>query len=151
MELKELKCYCRLEKLDNKLANQVDTVYNAIKETMNSISGCYNNYTMHDMGHGLRVASYMEQIAFGLDDSYNENIEEFSAFELALLILSAILHDIGMFIRPIDREEIKKNKIKYTTSLTYEGVLNAVGNDEEEAIKHLDNRMKLEKNNGIYV
>lgn len=137
MELKDLRTYQRLKEIDIKLVSQIDTVYNAVKETINSISGCYNNYTMHDMGHGLRVALYMEQIAFGLDEEFDENIKEFSAFELALLILSAILHDIGMFIRPEDKEKIKNNEIKYTTSLSYKGVLKAVDDDENEAIKEI--------------
>jgi len=137
MEIKDLKTYQRLTEIDIKLVSQIDTVYNAVKETINSISGCYNNYTMHDMGHGLRVALYMEQIAFGLDGEFDESIKEFSAFELALLILSAILHDIGMFIRPEDKEKIKNNEIKYTTSLSYKGVLKTVGNDENEAVKEI--------------
>lgn len=137
MELIDLKSYKRLKEIDLKLANQIDTVYNTVKETINSISGCYNNYTMHDMGHGLRVASYMEQIAFGLDEDFDENVKEFSAFELALLILSAILHDIGMFIRPEDKEKIKNDEIKYTNSLSFKGVLKTVGGNEEEAIKEI--------------
>lgn len=137
MELRDLRSYVKLQQLDNKLASQVETVYEAIKETINSISGCYNNYTMHDMSHGLRVASYMEDIAFGIDDEFEGNIKKFNAFELTLLILSAMLHDIGMFIRPEDKENIKNGNIKYTNSLTFNGVLKVVNNEEEEAIKEI--------------
>lgn len=137
MELNDLRSYKKLCQKDAKLATQVESVYNATKETINSISGCYNNYTMHDMSHGLRVASYMEDLAFGIDDEFDKNMDEFNAFELALLILSAILHDIGMFIRPEDRENIKSNRIPYTTSLTFEGVLKVVNGNEDEAVKEI--------------
>lgn len=137
MELKDLKSFKKLVKLDYKLATQVESVYEITKETINSISGCYNNFTMHDMAHGLRVASYMEELAFGIDDEFEQRINCYNAFELSLLILSAILHDIGMFIRPEDKENIKNNIIPYATSLTFEGVLSVVDNDEEEAIKEI--------------
>ena len=137
MQLHDLKSYKELVSSDRNLASQVESVYNATKETINSISGCYNNYTMHDIGHCIRVASYMEQIAFGLNDNFEINIKKFSAFELALLILSALLHDIGMFIRPEDKENIRNNKILYTSSLTFDGVLKAMNNNEDEAIKEI--------------
>lgn len=137
MELKDLKSYKQLYSLDNKLAAQIDSVFDITKETINSISGCYNNYTMHDIGHSIRVASYMEEIAFGIDDNFDDNIKNFSAFELALLILSALLHDIGMFIRPEDKENIKNNNIKYTSSLTFDGVMKTVNYNEDEAIKEI--------------
>ena len=136
MELKDLKSYQALKEMDTLLYTQVSTVYDMVKETINGISGHYNNFTMHDMNHGLRVASYMEQLAFGIDDKQEERLNQFTALELALLILSAILHDIGMFIRPEDEKEIKENKIKYSDTLTYAGVFQ-VKNDEKETIKEI--------------
>ena len=41
-----------------------------------------------------------------------------------------------MFIRPIDKENIKNNIINHTTSLTFDGVMKTV-NNEEEAIKEI--------------
>ncbi len=136
MELKDLKSYQALQELDTLLYTQVTTVYDMVKETINGISGHYNNFTMHDMNHGLRVAAYMEQLAFGIDDKQDVRLKQFTALELALLILSAILHDIGMFIRPEDKQAIKENRIKYSDTLTYKGVLQ-VKEDEEEAIKEI--------------
>jgi len=137
MELSNLKSYKKLLEWDSKLASQVEEVYELTESTINGISGCHNNYTMHDMNHGLRVAAYMECICFGIDEQFEDNIIKYNAFELALLILSAILHDIGMFIREEDRTEIKRNIIKYTTSLTFQGVMKVVNNNEEEAIKEI--------------
>src|ERR1041384_2463073 len=47
------------------------------------------DFTLHDEGHGYRVA---QRIAHLL----GSNLEHLSSSELALLLLSAYLHDIGM-------------------------------------------------------
>ena len=136
MTLNDLKSFPYLKEKDAIIAGQVETVYNLVFETINGISRFYDNYTMHDMNHGLRVARYMEELAFGLDDDFDANIKGFNALEIALMILSAILHDIGMFIRPEDEREIKANHIKYSNSLTFDGVLK-VSKDENEAVKEI--------------
>ncbi len=136
MDLRDLRSYSYLKEKDVDLAAQVDKVYHLVFETINGISSSYDNYTMHDMNHGLRVASYMEELAFGLNGDFEGNMNQYNAFEIALLLLSAILHDIGMFIRPEDRIEIKNNNIKHTDSVTYDGVLNVL-KDENEAIKEI--------------
>lgn len=132
-----MKSFTVLKVKDSILAGQVELVYNLTKETINGISGCYDNYTMHDMNHGLRVASYMENIAFGIDDDIDKRANAYNGLELALLILSAILHDIGMFITSQDKRDIKENMIKHNAnSITFEGVLKVVS-DEEEAVKEI--------------
>ena len=136
MDLRDLKSYQVLKERNSSFVNQIDLIFNLTRETINGIARSYDNYTMHDMNHGLRVAAYMEELAFGADEDFNRKIDNFNDLELTLIILSAILHDIGMFIRPEDENDIKANKIKYTDSLTYEGVLNVVGG-EEEAIKEI--------------
>jgi len=136
MELRDLKSYNILKEKDQLLAGQVEAIYKLTYETINGIARFYDNYTMHDMNHGLRVAAYMEKLAFGLGDDLYSNIKKYNALELALIILTAVLHDIGMFIRPEDEIAIKRNEIKYTNSLTYDGVLKVSGN-ENEAIKEI--------------
>lgn len=137
MEFSELKSYKKLEELDKNLFAQVQNVYNTVKETINSISGCFDNFTMHDIGHCVRVANYMEQLAFGIDEKKEENINRFNAAELSILLLSALLHDIGMFIRQIDRENIKNGKIGHEENLLFDGVLKVKKGNEEEAIKEI--------------
>jgi hypothetical protein len=48
-----------------------------------------SSYTLHDPAHSRRVAELIAKIA-------GPQLEHFSAFELALLILASYLHDIGM-------------------------------------------------------
>lgn len=137
MELKDLKSFKALSLKDTTLASQVELVYNLTKETINGISRCYDNYTMHDMNHGLRVAAYMEDIAFGIDADADARMDAFNGLELALMLLSAILHDIGMFITKQDMQDIKNNIIRHNSgSVTFEGVLKVVSN-ETEAVKEI--------------
>ena len=48
------------------------------------------DFTLHDAGHALRVAQRMEQL---LTDSARKNLSD---YELALLVLAAYGHDVGM-------------------------------------------------------
>lgn len=136
MDLHDLNLYKRLKAADGKLANQVESVCNLVRDTINGISGFFGNYTMHDMNHGFRVAAYMEKLAFGIGDNADKRAKKFNAMELALMLLSAVLHDIGMFVRKEDEENIPKNNIKYAGSITFEGVMR-VKNDEKEAVKEI--------------
>lgn len=139
MNLEDLEMYKYLKYEDPSLATQVREVYDLVYETINGISKSFSNYTMHDMNHGLRVASYMEQLAFGINDDFQINMKKFNAFEITLMILSAILHDIGMNISKQDEENIKNGIIKHSEALTYEGVL-SVYKDEKETIKEIVRR-----------
>ena len=137
MTLADLRLFQYVKQNDAKLASQIESVFYATKDTIDAIAGCYNNYTMHNTGHSLRVANYMGELACGIDDEFDENIKKYNAFEVTLMILSAVLHDIGMFIRPEDRDRILKNDIPYTNSLTFDGVMSVVNNNQEEAIKEI--------------
>ena len=59
MEFNDLISYKTLQAIDSNLFSQVNTVYKMVKETINGIAGCFDNYTMHDIGHCVRVAHYM--------------------------------------------------------------------------------------------
>lgn len=71
MKLQDLRSYKKLKTLDENLSSQIESIYNLTKDTINSISASYSNFTMHDIGHSLRVAKYMEEIAFGIDDKFD--------------------------------------------------------------------------------
>lgn len=132
MELQDLKSFKELEKMDRNLASQVETVFKLTKPIIDNIAKHFDNFTMHDTNHSIRVAKYMEQLAFGIDDEIMcEKMQNFNALELTIMILSALLHDIGMFIRDKDKEDIRNNNIKYSNSITYEGVLKIKKTDEE--------------------
>ena len=51
----------------------------------------FSNYTNHDITHSLRIADYMVSLLPG-------HIEEYSHTELAIMLISAIFHDVGMSV-----------------------------------------------------
>jgi len=73
------------------------------------------DFTLHDEGHAFRVAERMAQIMPA------ETIEGLSSYELAFLLFSAYLHDIGM--------TPKRRKV----SLHYNYLLTGVLGDLNEA------------------
>lgn len=142
MILEDLMMYKYLKGINSTLAEQVKDIYELTFETINSISRSFGNYTMHDMNHSLRVASYIEQLAFGIDKDAENKIKNFNALELSMMLLSSILHDIGMTIREKDRDLIKSEKIdKVSKSFSFKGVLKVNNNNEEEAIKEIIRRL----------
>lgn len=50
------------------------------------------DFTLHDAGHSFRVAKRMGELLSSPDDT----LGKLSVYELALLLLAAYLHDIGM-------------------------------------------------------
>jgi hypothetical protein len=63
---------------------------NSIETVLNSGGTSPTDFTLHDGEHGFRVAERMAEII------PNEVLPQLSEHELALLLLSAYLHDIGM-------------------------------------------------------
>lgn len=149
MDLKDLRMYNYLKSNNSELAEQVKSIYNLTFETINNISRSFGNYTMHDMNHSLRVAAYIEQLAFGIGKSFDENIKKFNCLEISIMILSAIIHDIGMTIRNQDKELIKSGEISgMDENLSFLGVLKVSDNNEEEAIKEIVRKLH---HNRVYI
>lgn len=76
----------------------------------NRIPVVFPNYTLHDINHCLRVISYMGEIT---------DIDNLNDFEIALLLYSALLHDIGMAvddttIKNIEDEKFELSSIKHS-------------------------------------
>jgi len=61
-----------------------------IERVLSSAGTSPLDFTLHDAEHSFRVAEWMAKIVPG------DVLEKLSGYELALLLLSAYLHDIGM-------------------------------------------------------
>lgn len=124
-DFKDLKIYQLIT--DENLKNQVNKVIDIASNILNEINGEYKEYTFHDVGHAYRVAQYMSQIALGLNKKdINERIEKFSQLEYALMLMSAVLHDVGMFYTDEEYYDIVNKKELYLNQFTYQGVLRAL-------------------------
>ncbi len=118
----DLDLYKKIQ--DRRLLSIIDSIVEKVKYPINSINSLFTNYTMHDMGHCYRVACVMAQLVE--EKSLND-------FEYTLLILCALLHDIGMYCSPEAIASIKDG-MEDSEDLKFQGVFNVLGN-ENEAIK----------------
>lgn len=81
----------------------IRNIYSLIAPLLNEICIKFDNYTLHNIDHSLRVLHYMCEIA-------GENtLTELSNLELAMIIDVALLHDIGMYVTDDDEASIKSN------------------------------------------
>jgi hypothetical protein len=85
------------EELESRYGLDSDSIRVALKQCMPEIQAVLmqggtasTDFTLHDAGHGFRVAQRMAQII------PSDVLPELTTYELALLLLSAYLHDIGM-------------------------------------------------------
>jgi len=149
MDIKDLISYRLLIK--SPLKSIVDNVYKTICEVINAIPACHKNFTMHDIQHSLRVISYMEQIAFKksfnnlhkFDINELEKSNPFSDFEIMLILLSGLLHDIGMFYSDNDVKNIENGEMN-DNNITFEGILK-LHISKEEAIKDIIRRTHADR------
>jgi hypothetical protein len=121
-----------LEKKQGEKEGAVQTFLNGFLPTIEKIltSGgtSPNDFTLHDAGHAFRVAKRMGDIVGDL-------LSKLSVYDLALLLLSAYLHDIGM----IPEEGKVNNHYKYLLTGKEEGI----SEDEIEALcRWLDDEEK---------
>lgn len=119
---------------DEKIKQQVIDVIEAAAPILNAINGEFKEYSLHDLGHSYRVAKYMDQIALGIKrETIESHKSSFSDFEYALMVISAVLHDIGMHYTEEEENKIKTEKKLYLDKFTYNGILKALKKEDPSA------------------
>jgi hypothetical protein len=76
--------------LDKRIAAAVQPILEEAEMILLAGSSATKDFTLHDHAHAFRVAERMYEIVG------DELVPKLSGYELALLLLSAYLHDIGM-------------------------------------------------------
>lgn len=96
------------EKQDTYYCSSFKRIESDIASILTRIPAMFSNYTNHDITHSLRIADYMVSLLPG-------HIEEYSHTELAIMLISAIFHDVGMSVSETDsaldiskQDEIRK-------------------------------------------
>lgn len=79
------------EKQDTHYCSSFKRIESDISSILTRIPAMFSNYTNHDITHSLRIADYMVSLLPG-------HIEEYSHTELAIMLISAIFHDVGMSV-----------------------------------------------------
>src|SRR5262245_8982975 len=74
----------------NPAVHAVQTWMPAIETVLKSAGTVPLDFTLHDADHGFRVAERMVQLC------PSRTLDKLGAYECALLLLAAYLHDIGM-------------------------------------------------------
>ena len=85
--------------------DNINSVFGIIheKQLLANIKYCFREYTDHSIKHAYSVLLTMEQLV--------SNIVALSELELTAIILSAVLHDVGMYYEDCDFEEYSQNGI----------------------------------------
>ena len=111
-------------------------VYSQVKNILNSrITAIFPKYTLHDCGHSFRIINYMSQIV--------NNYKDLSDLEITLLILSSLLHDIGMGVSEDDLALIKKDHFEFS-KFKYSTMLRLMKGDEVAATQEYIRRIHAE-------
>ncbi|WP_108061629.1 HD domain-containing protein [Poseidonibacter lekithochrous] len=130
-ELKEIKLFKRLEKLDKDFASQLKKIANKIKELINKKTTInFPNYTNHDMNHSFKLMDTIHELI-------KDNKKDFNALEIALMIYSCLFHDIGMAISDKDIEKIKDNTSKYLYGQDFNEVIKNNFDNEDLALQEI--------------
>ncbi|WHX68769.1 ATP-binding protein [Peribacillus frigoritolerans] len=127
LEMSSLLLMEELMERDSALYFNVVSVYREIEDILNSrISQVFPNYTLHNTDHSIRIIDYMGKLV--------PNLKDLSALELALLIYSALLHDIGMAATDEEIKEIKNGNLTYD-DYKFSAFLKKFNNNETEALE----------------
>lgn len=127
MLIEDLMFMKKLQSRESRFYHTILDVYESVKSLLNQrISQVFPTYTQHDIEHSIRIIKHMEKII--------PDVELLNDLEITLLILSALLHDIGMAATDEEKNEIIEEKKSYN-DVKYSALLNKFNGNEMEAIQ----------------
>ncbi len=88
-----------LKKHSNKLYSKCESMYVICNDLLNLIPFVFQNYTIHDIHHSIRVIGYM-------NDLVKSHLNDFSCLHLAIMIFAGLLHDTGMVVTANEKAEL---------------------------------------------
>lgn len=98
-KVQETHLYLWLSAKKSRFIGQLDEIIKYANDVLPLINYVFSNYTIHGIKHSINVMEYMYALI--------TDIEKLSELEVALLINSALLHDIGMVVNEDEIREIK--------------------------------------------
>lgn len=115
-----------LKESNSPFYTKISELYELSQRVLGLIPKLFSNYTIHDIGHSIRVIEYMNELA-------KQNLTEYSELHLALIVYVGLLHDIGMVVSNNEEKELYKefennnpNFIKYSNEEKKEYIKNYV-------------------------
>lgn len=77
----------------------IEQLYTISQNLLAEIPKTFSNYTIHDIGHSVRVVGYMDALI-------RDRVKQFSALHLMLIVCVGLLHDIGMVVSDDEVEKL---------------------------------------------
>lgn len=125
-----------LKEIESPFHQTVKTVYNNVKDVLdNRIPAIFPNYTLHNTGHSFRIINYMSKIV--------DDFRKLSELEIAMLIIAALLHDVGMAVSEEDIEAIKNDTFSFS-EIKFSAMLRLLKGNETEATQEYVRRIHAE-------
>jgi len=106
LKLDDLALVKHLKNLESPFPPIIQNIYEEAHPILNNrIPTIFPKYTLHDIGHSLRIINYMNKLV--------NDPAMLTELEITLLICSALLHDIGMAVSEEDVNAIKDDKFSF--------------------------------------
>lgn len=130
-EVKGTQLYKRLNELNETFASKVlENANKIVKLIKKKTTINFPNYTNHDITHSINIINTMYELI-------QDKIEEFNELELALMIYSAVYHDVGMALDDDEIEKIRSNKSDYLYGKDFENILEKSDGNENLAVQEI--------------
>ena len=88
-----------LKDVSPSLYSTVEQLYITCEALLSEIPKTFSNYTLHDIGHSVRVIGYMNELI-------KDHLDQFSSLHLAIIIYVGLLHDTGMVVTDDEKERL---------------------------------------------
>lgn len=133
LKLDDLELIKYLKQIKSPFIVTIEKIYNEVKDLLNNrIQTIFPKYTLHNTAHSMRIIRYMGNLV--------EDKSKLNEIELAMLVCSALLHDIGMAASEEDIEAIKNDKFSFC-STKFSAMKKLMGNNEEIALQEYIRRI----------
>lgn len=125
--LDELTLIKHLKTLESPFLPKIQEIYDEVKDILNTrVQFVFPNYTLHNTGHSFRIIEYMSKLV--------QDYSKLNELEITILILSALLHDIGMAVSDEDIELIKKDNFSFS-EIKFSAMKKLMNDNEELALQ----------------
>ncbi len=125
--LDDLTLIKHLKSLKSPFLPKIQEIYDEVKDILNTrVQFVFPNYTLHNTGHSFRIMEYMSKLV--------QDCSKLNELEITILILSALLHDIGMAVSDEDIELIKKDNFPFS-GIKFSAMKKLMKNNEELALQ----------------
>ena len=102
IDVKETKIYTTLKNRNSEFIGAIDAIIPIVSQRLEvQVPKLFPEFTLHNIQHSIRVMEYMSELL--------SDIDSFNDFELTLMIMSALLHDLGMALGKTEIDKIEKD------------------------------------------